>query len=78
MRYSLMMDRVIYDVNPADDPVKDHPENRMVNAPRNGDGEHASEAPETYTRRSAFVFHVISSVFPRATVGFALDRHDIP
>ena len=39
--------------------MKHHPKNGMIDAPRNGDGEHTSEAPKTYARRPAMGFHVI-------------------
>ena len=57
---ALPLDRVIDDVEPAEDAVKDHPKNGVIDAPRNGDSKHASEAPKTYARRPASVFHVIS------------------
>jgi len=56
---ALALDRVIDDVEPAEDAVKDHPKNGVIYAPRSGDSKHASEAPKTYARRPASVFHVI-------------------
>jgi hypothetical protein len=44
----LALDRAIDNVEPAEDAVKDHPKNGMLDAPRNGDGEDASEAPKPY------------------------------
>jgi hypothetical protein len=61
---ALPLDRVIDDVEPAEDAVKDHPKNGVINAPRNGDSKHASEAPKTYARRPASVFHFISRTVP--------------
>ena len=57
--FTLPPDRVIDDVEPTEDAMKHHPKNGMIDAPRNGDGEHTSEAPKTYARRPAMGFHVI-------------------
>jgi hypothetical protein len=34
----------------------------VIDAPRNIDSKHASEAPKTYARRPASVFHAISRI----------------
>ena len=46
----LSLNRVINHVQPAKNPVKDHPQNGMIDAPGNGYGQDTSEAPATYAR----------------------------
>jgi predicted SAM-dependent methyltransferase len=48
--------------------VKNQPKNGMIDAPRNSDSKHASEAPKTYARRAASIFHAVSRF--QTTYGF--------
>jgi hypothetical protein len=38
---------VVQDVEPTDNSVQNHPQNRMIDAPRDCDRQHTAEAPET-------------------------------
>jgi hypothetical protein len=71
----LALDGVIDDVEPAQNTVKNHPQNGVLEAPGNGDGEHTSETPETDSRRATLVFHTSSrtSALP-CRVGCILHR----
>src|SRR6266403_1988527 len=53
----LPLERIINDVQPTQDAVKNHPQDGMVDAPRNSDGKHAPETPTTNARRPASIFH---------------------
>ena len=53
----LPLERIINDVQPTQDAVKNRPQDGMIDAPRNGDGNHAPETPTTNARRPASIFH---------------------
>jgi hypothetical protein len=46
----LPLERIINDVQPTQDTLKNHPQNGMIDAPRNNDGQHAPETPKTNAR----------------------------
>lgn len=47
---ALPLDCVIDDVEPAKDAVEYHPENGMIDAPRNSNSKHAAKTPKAYAR----------------------------
>lgn len=46
----LSLDCVVDDVEPTQNAVKNHPQDGMIDTPRNGDGEHATKTPKTDPR----------------------------
>lgn len=71
----LALDGVVDDVEPAQNTVKNHPQDGVLEAPGNGDGEHTSETPETDSRRATLVFHTSSRTSAlRRKVGCILHR----
>src|SRR6266852_9580447 len=50
--WSSLHPSVVRNVEPTEDAVNDHPENRMVNAPGQSDCEHAAESPDADASRA--------------------------
>jgi hypothetical protein len=44
---NLFEETVVYDVEPTDNSVQNHPQNRMIYAPRDCNRQHTAEPPET-------------------------------
>jgi hypothetical protein len=59
----LPFERIIDDVQPTHDAVKNRPQDGMIDAPRNSDGKHAPETPTTNARRPASIFHFGSPIW---------------
>ena len=72
----LPLERIINDIQPTQDAVKNRPQDGMVDAPRNGDGKHAPETPTTNARRPASIFHFNSHMSAGATPESSLQRSD--
>jgi len=73
----LPLERIINDIQPTQDAVKNRPQDGMVDAPRNGDGKHAPETPTTNARRPASIFHFNSHMGDAgATPETSRQRHD--
>jgi hypothetical protein len=61
-RPELFEESVVQDVKPTDDSVQNHPQNRMIDAPRDCNRQHAAKAPETDACR-LMVLHLSSCSF---------------
>ena len=47
-----LLHRVVNHVKPTANPVRDHPQNRMIHAPRQRDRHHAPKTPQPHSRRT--------------------------
>src|SRR3984885_15679554 len=73
----LPLERIINDVQPTQDAVKNRPQDGMIDAPRNGEGKHAPETPTTNPPRPPSIFHFNSHMGDAgATPESSLQCHD--